>query len=130
MKGLSIRQPWTYAIFWLCKDIENRGWATDVRGRVAIHASGQCLKSDYEDARVAILSITGSVLVPPREQLELGVILGTVEIVDCVTRSDSRWFVGKYGFVMRDPIMAVPPIPFKAMLGFWDVPEDIAKKLS
>ena len=28
--------------------------------------------------------------------------MGSVEIVDCVTDSASHWFVGRYGFVLRE----------------------------
>ena len=56
------------------------------------------------------------------DDLERGGIVGSVEIVDCVTESASPWFVGRYGFVLRDP----KPLPFtqwKGQLGFFDVPE-------
>lgn len=39
MKVLSIRQPWAWLIMTGLKDIENRTWNTDFRGRFAIHAS-------------------------------------------------------------------------------------------
>jgi hypothetical protein len=31
--------------------------------------------------------------------------------------------VGEYGFVLRDPIILPKPVPFKGMLGFFDVPD-------
>ena len=37
-KVLSIRQPWAWLILHGGKDVENRNWATKVRGRVLIHA--------------------------------------------------------------------------------------------
>jgi hypothetical protein len=39
MKILSIRQPWAYLITRGSKNIENRGWPTNYRGPVLIHAS-------------------------------------------------------------------------------------------
>lgn len=39
MKALSIRQPWAWLIVAGYKDIENRSWPTNFRGRVYIHAS-------------------------------------------------------------------------------------------
>jgi len=50
-----------------------------------------------------------------------GGIVGSVEIVDCVTVSDSPWFDGRYGFVLRNP----EPLPFRPMrgaLGFFRAP--------
>ena len=40
---LTVRQPWATAIIRYGKDVENRTWMTDYRGRVWIHAG---LKSD------------------------------------------------------------------------------------
>ncbi len=39
MKCLSVRQPWASLIIRGTKDVENRTWDTDYRGRLAIHAS-------------------------------------------------------------------------------------------
>ena len=126
MKGISIRQPWVYAIFHLGKDIENRDWPTNVRGRVAVQASATMAWYDYEEAHQWIFQNgCPGFSVPPKDQYTLGAIVGTVEIADCVSNSDSSWFVGEYGFVLRYPILLPEPIPFKGMLGFWEVPKDI-----
>ncbi len=128
MKGLSIRQPWTHAVFHYGKNIENRDWHTPIRGRVAIHASGTMSKYDYAEAHEWILEHVGFNVanrIPLSENLVRGSIIGTVEIVDCVKHSPSPWFVGKFGFVLRDPVLLPKPVPFKAMLGFWEVPKDI-----
>ena len=39
MKALSIKQPWASLIAHGIKDIENRTWKTNFRGRIYIHAS-------------------------------------------------------------------------------------------
>ena len=39
MRCLSVRQPWAWAICSGEKTIENRSWATDYRGTIAVHAS-------------------------------------------------------------------------------------------
>lgn len=38
MKVLSIRQPWAWLICAGYKDVENRDWRTNYRGRILIHA--------------------------------------------------------------------------------------------
>jgi len=58
---------------------------------------------------------------PPLGQLERGGIVGSVEIVDCVAASDSPWFFGRFGFVLREP-QPLPFVPWKGQLGFFDVP--------
>jgi hypothetical protein len=57
---------------------------------------------------------------PYADEVEFGCILGTVEIIDCVQQSTSPWFVGKYGYVLRNPIAFKTPIPMKGKLGFWN----------
>jgi len=49
MKALSVRQPWAWLIVNAYKDIENRDWATKLRGRIWIHASThEVTKAKYE----------------------------------------------------------------------------------
>jgi hypothetical protein len=98
--ALTIRQPWA----WLClhgKDIENRSWPTSVRGRIAIHAGKGMTKAEYADG-VYVATACG-VRLPPMAELVRGAVLGTVDLIDCVTESDSDWFAGDFGFVLRDP---------------------------
>lgn len=55
-------------------------------------------------------------------RFDVGGIVGEVEIVDCVDESESPWFFGKFGFVLRN----AKPLPFRAhkgRLGFFDVDE-------
>jgi len=126
VKALSIRQPWAWMILHGGKDIENREWPTRFRGRVLIHASKGMTRDEYADAFDFAIS---SGALPdlqnlPRlhfDTMERGGIVGSVEIVDCVTRSDSRWFMGTYGFVLRNPVV-LPFQPYRGALGFFDVP--------
>lgn len=119
MIALSIRQPWAWLILHAGNDIENRDWETPYRGRCLIHASKSGTKAEYQDARSAY-QLFG--ILPEFEELPLGGIVGSVEIVDCVTDSDSPWFVGEYGFVLRNP-KPLPFTPYKGRLGFFNVPE-------
>lgn len=136
MLAISIRQPWASLILKAGKDIENRCWATKVRGRVLIHAAKGMTKGEHEDA---IEFAVDAIRADPRnagvtkmrtlrelgfafEELERGGIIGSVEIVDCVTSSTSPWFVGQFGFVLRNPL-PLTFVPWKGQLGFFKVPE-------
>lgn len=124
--ALSIRQPWAWLILNAGKDIENRDWPTNFRGRVLIHASKTCTKREYEEAMDfmtdrQILQGIG-MNIPSIKGMDRGGIVGSVEIVDCVTKSDSPWFIGEYGFVLRNPKL-MPFAPWKGRLGFFNVPE-------
>lgn len=123
MIALSIRQPWAWHILNSGKDIENRDWPTRFRGRVLIHASKSMTRAEYKDGQYPLLASGGQVIeLPPIEQLERGGIVGSVEIVDCVASSDSPWFFGRFGFVLRDP-KPLPFVPWKERLGFFNVPD-------
>lgn len=52
MLGLSIRQPWAYAILKQGKTIENQSWPSRYRGKVLLHASSRRpAKQDMADWR-------------------------------------------------------------------------------
>ena len=122
MKALSIRQPWCYFILHAGKDIENRSWPTRFRGRVLIHASKGMTANEWADAWGFAEGIEGHELASPHAgEIERGGIVGSVEIVDSVTHSDSPWFMGTYGFVLRNPVV-LPFQPYRGALGFFDVP--------
>lgn len=128
-KAISIRQPWAWAIIYAGKDIENRDWNTRFRGPVAIHAAKGMATHEYAGAAKVITAIKRKadsqhlmrwlgVCAAP-ERLDRGGIIGTAEIVDCVEQSDSPWFFGRYGFVLRN-VRPVEFIPVKGALGFFD----------
>jgi ASCH domain len=111
MKTLSIQNPWAWAIL-NGKPVENRDWHTNVRGRILIHVGKK-----YDAGAVGFIESQG--LNVPAD-LPLGGIVGSVEIVDCVTEYDSPWFFGKFGFVLRNPI-TLPFMPCRGQLGFFEV---------
>jgi hypothetical protein len=119
--ALTVRQPWASLIIRGGKDIENRDWPTRVRGPVAIHSSAKLYREDMDDACSFLSGFMPrfSRRIFERDNFPTGVILGTVEIVDCVRQSDSPWFMGEYGFLLRNPKPLADPIPAKGSLGFW-----------
>ena len=133
MTALTVRQPWASLIMRCGKDIENRDWRTNFRGPVAIHTSAKLSRSEIEDACSMMRGFipnfserifTAEVMKSP-ERYPTGCIVGTVEIVDCVTSSESPWFCGDFGFVLRNPVVFENPIPCRGALLFWDVPESL-----
>lgn len=130
MKVLSIRQPWAAAIIHAGKDIENRVWATNVRGPILVHATRWASEKEFDDDFAFIekilpdyllFRIAGSALSfhPSNECRRIGQIIGQVDILDCVRRSKSRWFFGPHGFVLANAIPCEPIIA-KGRLGFWE----------
>lgn len=135
MRALSIRAPWWWYILHAGKDIENRDWPTGVRGRILIHAGKWWDKQevfwDVEDAQFrASVNSSNPAEWPDLTAMKLagGCLVGSVEIVDCITKSDSLWFEGEYGFTLCDPIVFCNPVPLKGALGFFQVPDSIELK--
>lgn len=126
--ALTIRQPWANAIVRGWKDIENRTWPTKVRGPICIHCSAFNRKNFEEDSDSYLDVLHEHVHrlggVPIEHQnldgLTFGAIIGTATIIDCVTRHDSPWFFGAYGFVLADQQILPKPIPLSGKQGFFD----------
>lgn len=131
---ITVRQPWAYAIMSLGKVIENRDWDTCFRASDAIHAAKGMTRYEVAEACLFISHIIHGaqnriVEIPKYEELTRGAIIGTIEMVDGVTESDSLWFQGANGFVVKNRQHIVPVIPCQGALGLWDVPHEIALRL-
>jgi len=116
MKALTIKQPWAHLIATGQKDIENRSWPTELRGRVFIHTS-----KTVDNVDVAHWCLSRGLRAHISCPLAYGAIIGEVDIVDCVTQSTSPWFIGPYGFVLANPRAYDVPIPYRGQLGFFNV---------
>ncbi len=117
IKVLTIRQPWAWLIVNGHKDVENRSWDTKFRGRFMVHAAVG-IDPDFEAVRLKAARM--GIEIPPRERIDRGGIVGAVELVETVTESESPWWEGPVGFVLR----AAKKLPFEAMkgrLGWWSV---------
>ena len=110
---LTIRQPWASAIFVGGKDVENRKQRTHYRGRLWIQAS--VFASRTAPDRWGVLHDIWL----PDEPLARGVILGSVELVDCVEDSDSVWALpGHFQLLLRRPLLLKRPVPHSGSLTF------------
>lgn len=137
MKTITVKQSLASLIVEGIKDIENRTWKTNFRGRVLIHAGAKQLNSKD------LFSIEKVNEIPPdllddieNGNLPTSVIIGSVEIVDCVINHPSIWaektpyaYLGKliveckppiYNWLLANPIKFKNPIPMKGKLSFWE----------
>ena len=120
MKALTLRPQWAWFVVNGYKDIENRSWPTRQRGRIWIHASSsRVTRAEYERF-LSTCREQGIIDFPSREDFQTGGIVGNVEIVECVNNSSSLWFVGPYGFVLKNAQNTLFK-PMKGRLGFFDV---------
>jgi hypothetical protein len=131
VRGLTLRQPWAWAIFHAGKDVENRFWTPRQTnkpllakgGRLIIHAG---LRPDpcYATAAYTIEQIAelepGTV--PPFSKMPKGMIVGCVTVVDFLRGSPSAWAQNGpkiWNWILANPV-AVQPFPFSGARGLWD----------
>lgn len=137
-KVISIKQPWAYLIACGLKDIENRTWKTKYRGKILIHTSS---KSDNEPYQLFTDEqwdeIEKNQMDPEvfNSYKDLGMIIGEVDIVDCVINHGSIWAekthyplnIGEhpikpiYNWVLSNPVLYDKPIlNVKGKLNLWN----------
>jgi hypothetical protein len=131
LKAITVKPIWAWAIIYAGKNIENRSRRTHIRGPVAIHASKNMSRSEYEKAKELFPRRCRNKL-PAYEDLPRGVIIGIAEIIDCVTESKSEWFIGDdrygYGYVLKNQ-RPVKLIPCSGAQNFWNLPPEIDRKI-
>jgi hypothetical protein len=122
--ALSVRQPSAWAIIHGGKVIENRSLGSIRSGnmdcrRIAIHAAVGLTEKEYRWSLHKLHEL--GVACPPPADLPRGAIIGSVNVVDIVSRSESPWFSsrpGNQGLVLENPVPC-NPIPAKGKLGFF-----------
>lgn len=135
MKILSVRQPWAWLLVSGHKPVENRTWATSYRGPLLIHASKSHFDDDiWEEFDPRLWDIRGPFTKPT---LAYGAIVGVVELIDCVNRSEAmRQCPSRKRFHVQGPFCWMvanakefEPIECKGQLGLWTPTADILTAL-
>lgn len=108
MRVITIKDPWAYLIVIGEKNVENRTWKTNYRGKLLIHVSQ---KVDIE------VSTKYKFVHQP------GCIIGEVTLVDCVQNFLSSWsFEGYWHWILTNPILYDNPIKnIKGKLNIWNI---------
>jgi len=137
MKALSGYAEWFWLMAKNIKDVENRNWSLASKGikrsdlpmRIYLHASKTVASWDE-------LNFIETILIKDVARLDefltvdwskyRGHIIGEITIIDEIQADDigvkeahSKWFLGKYGFVVKDGILYDTPIPMRGKLGFF-----------
>lgn len=137
MEALSVMQPWAWLMAMNIKDIENRTWKADFRGEFLIHAGKKFDWEGFLFIEDTLPSVAQKIRVHFGIESELGNwrtlrfklvirkgefggIVGKSTLVGCVTESDSPWFFGPYGFVLRNS-QPLPFIKYPGKLKFFKV---------
>lgn len=138
MKTLTYKQPWATLIAAGIKDIENRTWKTNFRGRTLIHASAtkydernnniiftEAQKHKLSDPVITINNSSnrlGLYYIAPLDLSITSAIIGEVDIIDCVQNHSSIWALpNHYHWVLANAVMYDEPIlNVKGKLSFWE----------
>ena len=128
MKAITICEPYASAIIHGPKRVENRPNPWRFRGRLLVHA-GKSMKF------MGTLNAAELATWPQFDERKLvfGAILGSVEVYDCVDVNElfstpvDPWACGPFCLLLRDPRPFEKPVPFRGMLGLFDVPDELVR---
>ncbi len=150
MKILTLWQPWASLIIEDKKHFETRSWATSYRGPLGIHASQkqpskltldrsaiECfIKAGMIDKLPENRTFNGEYMTNWKDDLELGVILGHINLVDCIRITEAYsayvkkympneyafgdYTPGRWAWALSDPVKLPVQIPAKGMQRLWE----------
>lgn len=118
---LSVRNPWSTLICQGIKDVENRSYPTEHRGRLYIHSSGDPMTPSEarEELGATLFRQVPALKAWLQEGMDQGAqvewlknrsIIGHVDVVDCVQNSSSPWAVdGQFHWVLANPVLFDQP---------------------
>lgn len=150
MKAITIWQPWASLISCGAKKYETRGWLTNYRGPIAIHAALKGVAPPYPELRRALDKYAEKI--GSFDELPRGAIIATAELVDIwkieksVTDGVIRarkiinrkqptvidryptveemalgdWHPGRYAWELVNVKILSEPIPIKGNQGLWN----------
>lgn len=135
MKAITVWQPWAQLLAEGKKHEETRSWRTNYRGEILIHAA----KADHSGI---LLHLPMKVLEhfqragATSRQLATGAIIGKAKLTDCRLIDESYnkfvrtlcpaeyafgdFTVGRYAWVMEEPVLFDKPIPAAGKQGLWN----------
>jgi hypothetical protein len=158
VKAITIKQPYPSLIMAGIKTVETRTRDTKIRGRILIHSAAVFHRFSWhffnEDEQKHILPLFEKCDEHPAicyGALPLGVILGSVEIVDTMPAGvyterygskgtltememhQREWALGdlstdRWAWILANPEPWPEPAPFKGKQGFWNHPGSYIKR--
>jgi hypothetical protein len=139
MKAITIRHPFPWCICYLGKPLENRDWIpSPVQLRpgeqFGIHAGKMVPAMELQNAFASLFemgAINQDTKLPAIADLrsQESAIVAVVTYGGAVTSHPSRWFTGRYGWVMDKLIVLPKPVPCRGAQGLWEVPADVLEKM-
>ncbi|TWU25074.1 Tetratricopeptide repeat protein [Novipirellula galeiformis] len=126
LRGLSVRQPFAWAICSNLKTIENRTWTTDRRGTIAIHASTspQYVNELRRELNPGELS---------KDYFTYGAVIGLVDIEDITSYGRQHeadpFASGPYCWRVSNGRFLKQPIAMKGKLNLFKMPTPLQRQI-
>lgn len=114
---LTVHQPWATWIVEGWKDVENRTWSTNYRGRLWIHAGKTWDAGAFDWARQTFGKEADD-HIKPESEYPRGAIIGHVELCQITTATDNPWWTGSFGWLLTEPV-ATEPEPKRGYQQLW-----------
>lgn len=136
MRALTLWQPWASLVACGAKRLETRSWRTGYRGPVAIHSS--CAKVERLTRNLSSYTfdrMIEAVGVSDFDTLPKGVILATVDLLDCVPACGAvedaneclfgDYTPGRFVFVLGNLRRLAIPVRCRGSQRLWRVPAEV-----
>lgn len=135
--GLTVMQPWASLLASGAKQFETRGWRTNDRGWVLLHAS-----RTLPPEAAAVWAECGQRLPGDRlrlQDLPRGAVVGVARLVACVPTERVRAHLtpteavlgdfssGRWGWRFTEARTLAEPIPWRGMPGLWPAPDELLR---
>jgi activating signal cointegrator 1 len=125
MRAISLWQPWASAIPMGLKMFETRGWKTNYRGPLIVHAA----KRMTSEQKTFIMANSLPYNLPLGNIVAICELTGIFEtefltkVISDTERTFGDYAPGRYGWLLEN-IRPIGPIPFKGGQGFFNVPDE------
>lgn len=124
MRGISVKQPWA-TLLCTIKDVENRSWSTNIRGKILIHASAKPESEDpwslfsIAEEKAVKDAMDKGIISDPRD-FPTGCIVGYATLINCAENDPSIWADrNSFNWKFKEPHLFKHPIEgIKGKLGF------------
>ncbi len=137
IRGLTLRQPWGWAVAHQGKDVENRTWPTRYRGLVAVHA-GKSAEGALMPFPAAIRAHLDAQRDQSPELAVRGAIVAIASLEDVHLAADCMNFRSgrvnycspwaqqdQYHWRLTRVKPLTEPVPCRGSLGLWKLPADV-----
>lgn len=127
MKGLSIKQPWTYLICSGIKTIETRVWTTQYRGDILICSSKSPMVMNYSFYNVYNVNKSNGLLL---DGYALGIVnlIDVTKMVEADTKKACCNLYDAYSWHF-DNLRLIEPIPLKGFQRLFNISSELIDKI-